>query len=141
MLQLLSPPSNPFFAFSPLTVVQVAQAVLDYAVAANWSGAALLYQRYSPVLPALVASFTKAGREFHARQVTHSQHRLVVTAVVQVEDGEGSLAAALTQLKRRNLFNLLVDLEPALLPALFTQCRERGITAEGAQVLPSSVHF
>ena len=33
------------------------------------SGAALLYQRYSPVLPAPVASFTKASREFHASLV------------------------------------------------------------------------
>ena len=62
----------------------------------------MLYQRYSPVLPTLVGSYTKAGREFHA-----------------------SLAAG----GCRNLFNLLLNHEPALLPAqCFTKCRERGIT-------------
>ena len=83
------------------------QALVDWSLAANWTSVAILYQ------------YGLAG----VLELEQRLLRAAVTTVTIAVDEDTDWHEVITKLKRHNTFNLLLDLDIALLPPLFTECR------------------
>ena len=79
---------------------------MDYVVSANWSCVAILYQENIGAVVQLQDMLSTAGIEIISRQVLSANFQPV-----------------LTDIKRHNVFNMLLDIEPGHLHSFFRECR------------------
>jgi len=105
-------------------------ALRDFVVDANWSSVSIVHHQATPSILNLQEILLASGVEVLSRRLPRG-----------AEVAGTHLHDVLHDIKRHNSFNMLLDIEPKLLPAFFSECRERGLLAEGAQFMMMSIDY